>query len=168
MKDWKKIVQGLAPTLAHAIGGPLAGTATKFLANALLGDGNAGEAALEAAILNATPDELAKIKQIDHEFELEMKRLDLDVFEIEVEDKHSAREMAKLNMWPQIVLSIVFISGYFGMVYMLFSGHIKIEPQIEQMGTMLVGIITVSVPSIMNFWFGSTHGSHKKTDMIKG
>lgn len=166
MKDWKKIIQGIAPTLATALGGPLAGTATKFLADTLLGDENAGEAALEAAILNASPDELARIKQIDNDFDIKMKSLDIDVFDLEVKDRQSARNMAKLNMWPQIILSVIFLGGYFGIIYMLFSGHVKMTPEIEQMGTIMLGVITGAIPTILQFWFGSTHGSHKKTDIM--
>ena len=53
MKDWKKVLGGIAPTIATALGGPLAGTATKFLASSLLGKDEASESELEAAIIGA-------------------------------------------------------------------------------------------------------------------
>lgn len=163
---WREIVGGLAPTIATALGGPLAGTATKFLASKLLGKEEATNAELEMALTNATPEQLAKLKEIDNAFKLEMERIDVDVFALEVEDKKSARELAKDNMIPQITLSIIFIGGYFGLVYMLFSGQIKIDDSIRDMANILLGVLTVNIPNIMQFWFGSSHSSKTKTQMI--
>jgi hypothetical protein len=163
MSKWKGLLKNLAPTLATALGGPLAGTATKFLAESLIGDKDAPEAAIEAAMMNASPQELARIKEIDSDFAIEMAKIDIDVFEMEVKDRQGARDMAKVNMWPQIVLSTVFIGGYFGVIYMLFSGSIKIDPSIRDMSNILLGVMTANIPSIMAFWFGSSHGSKQKS-----
>lgn len=163
MKDWRSIVGTLAPTIATALGGPLAGTATKFLSNALLGNDDATEHDLEAAILGATPDQLAELRKIDNSFKLEMKRIDVDVYALEVDDRKNARDMAKTNMLPQIILSTIFIGGYFMIVWMLFSGQVIIDESIRDMSNILLGVLTANIPSIMQFWFGSSHGSKQKT-----
>lgn len=163
MKSWKAIVANFAPTVAAALGGPLAGTATKFLASQLLGDENAKDAAIEAALLSATPADLAKLKEIDNNFALEMSKLDVDVFKLEIDDRQGARDLAKLNMWPQISLSALFIGGYFSLIFMLFSGEVVISENIKDMGNILLGVLTASVPQIMSFWFGSSSGSKEKT-----
>ena len=161
--NWKKIVGNLAPTIATALGGPLAGTATKFIASELLGNGNAKKRDIEAFISNATPDQLAKLRQIDNDFAIKMAELDVNVFELEVKDRDSARGLAKQNMWPQIILSTLFIIGYFLVVGVLFSGVVVINDSIRDMSNILLGVLTANIPTIMAFWFGSSHGSKLKT-----
>ena len=160
--NWKKIVGNLAPTLATALGGPLAGTATKYIADKLLGNESATEADIEAFISGANPEQLAKLKEIDNKFAVDMAKLDVDVFKLEVEDKKSARQLAEKNMWPQITLSVIFIGGYFALVFVLFSGKVTITDDIRDMANILLGVLTASIPSIMQFWFGSSHGSKTK------
>jgi len=163
MGDWKSIVGTLAPTIATALGGPLAGTATKFLSSALLGNEDASEHDIEAAILGANPDQLGKLREIDNSFKIEMKRIDVDVYALEVDDRKDARDMAKANMVPQMTLSTIFIGGYFVIVWMLFSGQVVIDDSIRDMSNILLGVLTANIPSIMQFWFGSSHGSKQKT-----
>lgn len=160
--SWKNIVGNLAPTIATALGGPLAGTATKFIASKLLGDENATDKDIENFISNATPEQLANLRKIDNDFALEMARLDVDVFALEIKDKDSARDLAKVNMLPQIVLSALFILGYFGIVGVLFSGAVVIDETIRDMSNILLGVLTANIPAIMSFWFGSSHGSKTK------
>ena len=160
--SWKKIVGNLAPTIATALSGPLAGTATKFIASELLGNESATEKDVEAFISNANPDQLAKLRQIDNDFSIKMAELDIDVFELEVKDRDSARSLAKVNMLPQIVLSALFILGYFAIVGILFSGAVIIDESIRDMSNILLGVLTANIPSIMSFWFGSSHGSKTK------
>ena len=162
MKGWKSLIGTLAPTIATALGGPLAGTATKFLASSLLGDENATQGDLEAAILGGNPEALANIKQIDADFKIEMERIEVDVYALEVDDRKNARDMAKVNMVPQMILSVIFIGGYFAIVYLLFSGQAKIAPEIRDVANILLGVMTGSIPTILQFWFGSSHGSKQK------
>lgn len=162
--SWKKIVAGVAPTIATALGGPLAGTATKFIAGALLGDENADEAEVEAAILDASPEDLAKLKQIDNDFKIKMKELDIDLERMGYEDRSSARELAKTNMWPQIVLSVVFIGGYFGILWILFDEGLAVHESMRDMAGVLLGVLTAGIPMILKFWFG---GSPQDSDHLE-
>ena len=91
-----------------------------------------------------------------------MERLGVDVYRLEVEDRKDARGMAKSNMWPQIILSAVFIGGYFLVLYSLFSGNVKISAELKDISNILLGVLTASFPAIMSFWFGSSHGSKTK------
>jgi hypothetical protein len=74
MKGWKKLLGQLAPTVATALGGPMAGAATKYISQALLGHKDGSESDIEAALLNATPQEMAKFKEIENNFKADMKR----------------------------------------------------------------------------------------------
>lgn len=161
--DWKGLLGKIAPAIATGIGGPLAGGAVKFLAGALLGDENASEAELSLALQNASPETIAKIKEIDANYNIEMKRLDIDLEEMAYKDTANARKMATdTNMIPQVILSAVFIVGYMIILYVLISGNVSIHADLKDMVLILLGLITREIPTIMQFWFGSSHGSKKK------
>lgn len=168
MSDWKQILSGIAPTIATALGGPMAGAATKFIAGSLLGDENASEKQIEEFVLGANPEQLAVIKQIDNDFEVKMKELNVDLQRIAVDNTKSARDMAtKTTLTPQMVLSVLFVGGYFVILFLLMSGHITIETAIKDTVLLLLGLLTREVPTIMQFWFGSSFGSKKKADKIE-
>ena len=164
--DWKKTLGALAPTLATALGGPLAGGAVKFLAGELLGDENATEQELGDYVLGASAEDLAKIKKVDNDYDVRMKELDIDVVKISVENTKSAREMAKINMLPQIMLSILFVVGYFAIMLMMFTNYISPSESMKDPLLVLLGVMTREMPTIMQFWFGSSFGSKNKTEHL--
>ena len=166
--SWKDIVKTVAPTIGVALGGPMGGAATKFLADKFLGGDGGDTKDLESFILGASPEQLAELKKVDNEFKIKMRELDIDVFAIETKDRDSARGLFKVNIWPQIVLSTIFINGYFVILYMLFSGEVAITDSMRDVVNILLGVLTAAVPQILSFWFGSSLGSKEKTNSMKG
>lgn len=166
--DWRKIVSSVAPAIGTALGGPFAGVATRFVAEKLLGKPDASIAEIKDAISTADPAKLERLKEVDAEFLLTMRRLDVDVFSVEVEDRKSARELIKINMLPQVVLTAIFVIGYFGVVYVMFVGStamdgLKDNAWAQGVLTTILGVLTAAVPQILGFWFGSSMGSKDKT-----
>ena len=156
------MIAGIAPTIATALGGPLAGGAIKLLTNELLGE-DATEDDLALALQTANPETIAKIKEIDANYNIRMKELDVDLDAMAYADTADARKMAtNTNMVPQIVLSATFIVGYLIILYSLISGAVKIQPEVKDMILLLLGLITREIPTIMQFWFGSSIGSKNK------
>ena len=167
--DWKATLGTVAPTVATVLGGPLAGVAVGMIAKALGMGPGATEQDLERVVLGATPDTLLRLKEVENQFALEMERLGVDVEKIHAEDRGSAREMAKTNMTPQIVLSFVFIGGYFAAIFALHGvlfQTTEINDQIIALFGALIGVFTRELSGIMQFWFGSSSGSAKKTDQL--
>lgn len=160
--NWKDLVKSVAPTIGAALGGPMGGMATKFLAEKLLGDPSAAQDKIEDFVLSASPEKMLELKKLDVDFKTRMRELDVDVFKLEVQDKASARELFKINIWPQIVLSAMFIGGYFFVLYGLLDGTITIQEAIKDVALLLIGLLTREVPTIMQFWFGSSMGSKEK------
>jgi hypothetical protein len=168
---WKETLGTVAPALATALGGPLAGVAVGMAAKALgLGDG-ATEDDIAAAVASGNPEVLLKLKQADLDFKKEMKALDIDLERIHAGDRVSARDLAKANMLPQILLSIVFIGGYFAAMFalhgVLFEAN-EINPQVTTLFGALIGVFTREMSGIMQFWFGSSSGSKDKTKQMTG
>ncbi|MCK4957760.1 MAG: hypothetical protein KAT00_00130 [Planctomycetes bacterium] len=156
------LVRKFAPTIAAGLGGPVAGQAVKFLTGKLGIPDDATPTEVETALLSATPEQFAEIKKADQEFEVAMAKLDLDVFALETADTQNARGLFAINMWPQIVLSTIFVTGYFGLMYLIFSGGVKVDDSLRDMSNVLIGVLTAGVIKILDFWFGSSHGSKTK------
>jgi hypothetical protein len=104
----------LAPTIATAIGGPIAGMAVKALAGALGLSQDASSEDVEAALINATPEQLAAIKKVDADFKVQMKELDIDLEKIAAGDRDSARNMQMhTNDWIPRAMAIMVTFGFF-------------------------------------------------------
>jgi hypothetical protein len=164
--DWKSLVKTIAPVLGTALGGPFGGAATKFLADKFLGDPNASESDVATAILGASPEKLAELKKLDQDFKVKMRELDIDVFKIEVQDRQSARELAKVNMKPQVILSTLYTVGFFAMLFLFMTGQIAVITELKSEFNIVLGVMTAAQVKIMDFWFGSSSGSKEK-DVIK-
>ena len=163
--DWKDIVKSVAPVLGTALGGPFGGMATKFLAAKLTGDENTTPDIMEELVNNANPDLMFKIKELDADFKTEIKRIGLEEKQLVVDDRKDARKLFSVDKRPQVVLSGIFIGGYFILVYALITGGFKIEESQTALVATLIGVLTAGVANIMQFWFGSSSGSKDKTKM---
>lgn len=161
--DWKDIVKNIAPIIGGTIGGPFGAVGMKFLAGKLLGDENASEADIEAAIMGASPEVMLQIRQADNEFKTKMAELGFKENELHVKDRDSARELAKVNMKPQVILSVLYTVGYIVVLWVFMSGEVSIAVGIKSEFNMVLGVLTAAQIQIMNFWFGSSAGSKQKT-----
>jgi len=160
--SWKETLAAVAPTLATVLGGPLAGAAVASIGKALLGDGNHSMGDIASAVANATPDQLLALKKVDADFEIKMKELD-------IKNTEGARDLAKeTSIAPQVVLSIIYTIGYFGLMYAFVTGEVAINPDVKAEFNILLGALTAGQVQIMNFWFGSSSGSKEKTSKLKG
>jgi hypothetical protein len=82
----------VAPMLASAVGGPLAGAATGAVIKAMgLAPDTAPEAVAQA-VVGATPEQLLALKKADSEFAQAMKALDVDAAKLAYADTADARQ----------------------------------------------------------------------------
>tara|TARA_R110002126_G_scaffold70280_1_gene177008 strand:+ start:2032 stop:2538 length:507 start_codon:yes stop_codon:yes gene_type:complete len=158
--DWKSTLATVAPGLATALGGPLAGMAVKMATDALGIEPN--ESALEAVLSSGDPEVLAKLKKVEGDFKVRMRELDIEEDRIAGKDRASARELFKVDKVPQIVLSFIFVSGYFTTLGMMMAGVWVITGEMRDVIILLLGLMTREIPTIMQFWFGSSSGSKDK------
>jgi len=166
--DFSKVgglIQQIAPTLATALGGPLAGMAVKTLSSALLGNPNGSEADVTEALMNATPEQLAKLKEIDATFKARMKELDIDLERIAAGDRSDARDReVKTGDWTPKVLAFGITTGFFGILVWMFL-HGMPTSGTEAMLIML-GALQTSYTGVIAYYFGSSAGSKAKNDML--
>ena len=162
--DWKETLGAIAPTLATALGGPLAGAATKFLANELLGDENANLEDIELSVLGSSSQDLAKLKELDQQFKIGMKKLDIDVFALEVQDRDSARTNHKHSNTPTALVYMLTVLIAI-ITYLLFNA--EVPERNENNLYMLLGALTTAWIQSISYWTGTTRSSADKTRLLK-
>ena len=148
----------VAPSIATALGGPLAGVAVRTLSNALFGHEDASEQQVSEALSTATPDQLAAIKKIDADFKVQMKSLDIDLERIAAGDRDSARQMQRETKdWTPKVLAFFLTFGFFGaLVWILIFGIPKTGTEVL---LMMLGSLSTSWTGVVQFYYGSSAGS---------
>jgi len=165
LKSFGPLIGSIAPTIATALGGPVAGMAVRAISGALFGHENASEDDIMAALANPNGDQLAALKKIDADFKVQMKSLDIDLERISAADRDSARNMEiQTRDWIPRVLAVGVTVGFFGIVgYIL---HYGLPPTGGEALLMLIGTLGTAWTSVMGFYFGSSAGSKQKTDAL--
>ena len=155
----------VAPSIATALGGPLAGVAIKTLSNAVFGHEDATEQQVSEAMATATPDQLAAIKKIDADFKLQMKSLDIDLERIAAGDRDSARKMqSETRDWTPKILAFFITFGFFGaLVWILVFGIPKTGTEVI---LMMLGSLSSAWTGVVQFYYGSSAGSKAKTEAL--
>jgi hypothetical protein len=165
--DWKSIVSNVAPVLGTAIGGPFGGIAAKFITGAILGEDHATDdiEAAQKAIAGASPDQLLALKQADHAFKLEMKKLDIDVERLANDDRRSARdrEIQTKDKMPAFI-ALAGLTGFFGILAAM--AFVVLPEGSQQPLAVMLGALGALVGQIGNYYFGSSAGSARKNEMI--
>lgn len=162
------LVRTVAPSIASAVGGPLAGMATRAISEALLGKPDGTEQELEQAAAKATPEQLLALKQAENEFAVKMRELDIDLERIANADRDSARnrEVATKDWTPRILAALV-TTGYFSVLFYMLTHGLPTTGGSEAMLVML-GTLGTAWGGIMAYYFGSSAGSKAKDELIKG
>ena len=111
MSGLADILKSVAPMIATALGGPLAGAAVGFIASKLGVD----PSVVEQTVAGMTPADLVKMKQIDLDFQVEMKRLGIsvDLAQIAV----NTEEAKSGDWWVAGGRPAVIWIGAFGLAY---------------------------------------------------
>lgn len=168
--NWKALLGTVAPTIATALGGPLAGLATKGIIGALGLSDEAGEAEIAAAMSRATPEQLLALKKADQDFAVRMRELDIDIDRIAAGDRDSARkrEMETKDHATKI-LATVIITGFLATVFLVLSGYVEglKDPLTATIVGTLIGYVSAKADQVVSYYFGSSASSAKKDDTIK-
>jgi len=183
MSDWKSIVKSIAPTLGTLLGGPLVGTAVKVLGDKLLGNPDATETEVQKAVEAGLPPEtVIKLAEIDAQVKaqmqaanLDLKKLDAQVEQAYLGDTQDARRanagnQGTFRMGVAILVTFFILMGLvLWACFRILVGGIPIkDPGIVAVVFTLIGTIVGYVASnaqtVVNFEFGTSRGSAKKSD----
>jgi len=166
MKSLLDVVRTVAPTIASAVGGPLAGMATRAISEALLGKADGTEAELIQAASQATPDQLLALKKAENEFTVKMRELEIDLERIDAGDRDSARrrEVDAKDWTPRAIAGFICL-GYFAVVMWMLNWGLPSTGG-EAMLVLLGGLST-AFAAIISYYFGSSAGSRAKDELIR-
>ena len=165
MADWKSILGAVAPTLATALGGPLAGMAVGAISKAVLGKDTGTEGEIAEILSAGNPEVLAKLKEVDNNFKLQMKKLDIDLDAMAVADRDSARKRETETKDPTTRrLAYLYTFLYFLVLWAVWK--FPIPPESKDLLMILLGVLTGAQVQILNYYFGSSSGSSKKDSTL--
>ncbi len=165
--DWLKTV---LPTLATALGGPLAGGAVSFFADKLGVPEKTKEAIVEM-VKGASPEELAKMRQIDAELQKTYLEAGIKLEEIHAADRASARER-EVKTGDHTPRNLAYLYGFAFFFVILAQIGMGVEGVIMPNGIektldMLLGVLTGMVLGSKEYFFGTSHSSSSKNELIQ-
>lgn len=167
IQEIKNLVQHIAPTLASALGGPFYRVALTFIADNLITDRASDERSTIEIVTSLLNDakQLQNIKSLDDQFKSEMKKLSVDVFALDTQNKKNIPNIVSSTQRPQIFLSALFLIAYFLMLAAIFVVEVSdslnmVKGENSLMGELqiLFGVLTAGVGQVLSYWFGGVFG----------
>jgi hypothetical protein len=157
--EWLKQI---APTIATALGGPLAGMAVSAISKAIgVDEKDVGDLINNNKL---TADQIAQVKLAEIELQKQANELGLNFAKLEVDDRKSARDMqVATRSWIPPLLAAAVTAGFFGILSMMLLGKVDSNnPAI----LMMLGSLGTAWTGIIAYYFGSSAGSQAKTEML--
>lgn len=166
--DFTTILKTVAPWLATAVTGPLGGLAVDAIGNALGLETKTVDAVKDAFKAPMTPEQMLALKNADYQFQKDMKALDIDslekLAELDFKDRDSARNrQIQTKDGTNTVLAYTVVGAFIAMVGSVLLGYSKVDSVLA--GT-LVGYLSAKCEQVLAYYFGSSRGSDRKTELM--
>ena len=161
METLLNLLKIIAPAVATAVGGPLGGLAISAIADKF------GVADSVDAVAKAIAD--------DPQAAQKLAELDLRQFELENQDRDSARHMQEvaLNQEDKYAKHFIYNFAWFwsvgSMAYFFAITFGTVPSSGKDFGNIILGfLLGTAVATIISFFYGSSKSSKDKTDALKG
>ena len=146
----------------------MGGMAVAAIGNAL-GLSEATQDSVKSAIMGMTAEQSIALKTADMAFREHMTKLGYEnvqaLEKIAADDRGSARAMqVSVRSNVPAVLAILVTCGFFGMLAFMMSGDYK--PADNQALLILIGSLGTAWTGIIAYYFGSSAGSARKTEIL--
>ena len=156
--EWLKQI---APTIATALGGPLAGLAVDAISKAVGIDPKDVQSTIDQGKLSS--DQIAQLKSAEIAMAARAQELGLDFEKLAVDDRKSARDMQSATQsWIPGTMAIFVTIGFFGILIGLMTDHFKTSDALM----LMLGSLGTAWTGIIAFYFGSSAGSQKKDALL--
>ena len=150
------LLKSLAPTIASAAGGPMAGMAVKMAASKLGLPENTTANEIED-LIERQPERAVALKQADEDFKNRIREMEIDLesFKTEVEDRKDARENFSSD-WPPKIFSILCLLLYGGFVMIVtLMPH---DQNDETIISLVLGQLSGILGTAAAFFYGGSSG----------
>lgn len=156
--DWLKTI---APTIATALGGPLAGLAIEAVSKAIGIDPKDVQSTISEGKLTA--DQIMLLKQAEVQMAARAQEMGLDFAKLNVEDRKSARDMqVATKSWIPAILAVSITIGFFGILIGMMTETFKTSDALM----LMLGSLATAWTGIVAFYFGSSASSQNKDDLL--
>jgi hypothetical protein len=153
----------IAPGIATALGGPLAGLAVTAISKALGIDEKDVQSTIEQGKLSA--DQLSSLKQAEIELQSKAQELGLNFEKLAVDDRKSAREMQmSTKSFVPALLSILVVCAWALIQYFLLT-HV-IAQEMRELVARVLGTLDGALMLVLSFYFGGSSDSQDKDAML--
>lgn len=166
--SWIDTLKKIAPTVASALGGPLAGVAVTAIGE-LFGMAEPTADKIQAAIENSqlTGEQITGLRQLELKLKAEEQERSFRYAELEFKDRDSARKASVEGgtMGKLFGLSIILLAITLGTeVGIMFNG---LPPDVNELVVgRVLGLMDAIALTVMSFWYGTSSGSVRKTDLM--
>lgn len=162
--DAAGVLTKVAPMLASAVGGPLAGAATSAIIGALGLSPGASQQDAAAAVVGATPDQLLALKKADEDFAEKMAQLNLDTAKLAFDDRANARgrETVVKDHTPSI-LAYCILAGSLLAGLAVLAGKV---PDTSVLAGVVIGYLFADAKQVLAYYFGSSADDDSKNRML--
>ena len=158
--DWLK---SIAPTIATALGGPLAGMAVEAVSKAIGVDPGEVQNTINSGKMTA--DQIASLQTAEIALKARAQEMGLDFEKLAVADRASARQMQiSTNSFVPPALSIMIVVAWSAVQYFLLT-HV-IDPSMRELIARVLGTLDGALMLVLSFYFGSSSGSQAKDTML--
>lgn len=150
------LLKSLAPTIASAAGGPMAGMAVKMAATKLgIPDATANEI---EDLIEREPEKAVLLKQADAEFKNRIREMEIDLesFKTEVGDRQDARKKNReANDWTPRIFILLALMLYGGFIVL-----VTVMPH-DQNDETIISLVLGQLSSLLalggSYYFGSSN-----------
>ncbi|MEM0929397.1 MAG: hypothetical protein AAGI89_08900 [Pseudomonadota bacterium] len=161
----KSALGRVAPELARALGGPLAGAATSAAARALLGREDASEEELAATLERADPQALQELRMASLAFDKALLDAAHESERIAAGDRADARaRQVELGDWVPGALGVTVVGGFFCVLAVMLLREVPSGAETEF--SIMLGALATMAAAVMNYYFGSSASSREKTRLL--
>ena len=158
--DWLK---SIAPTIATAMGGPLAGMAVEAISKAIGVDPAQVQETINSGKMTA--DQIASLQTAEIALKARAQEMGLDFEKLAVADRTSARQMQiSTQSYVPPTLSIMIVVAWAIVQWFLLT-HI-IDGSMRELIARVLGTLDGALMLVLSFYFGSSAGSQAKDTMI--
>jgi len=158
--DWLK---SIAPTIATAMGGPLAGMALEAVSKAIGVDPSEVQNTINSGKMTA--EQIASIQTAEIALKARAQEMGLDFEKLAVADRSSARQMQiSTGSFVPPTLSIMIVVAWSAVQYFLLT-HV-IDPSMRELIARVLGTLDGALMLVLSFYFGSSSGSQAKDDLL--
>jgi len=151
------LLKSLAPTIASAAGGPMAGMAVKMAAKKLGLPETATANEIED-LIERDRDKAVMVREADKEFKdyIREMEIDLESFKTEVEDRKDARQNFATDWTPKVfsILSLLLYGGFVMIVTLM--PH---DQNDETIISLVLGQLSGILGTAAAFFYGGSNGN---------